>query len=115
MKTINVSWRDLNSETITNYYLYGQATKPDTLVDDKWIRPGDSNDIADATITLRITDLYGFMNDSDAPGRFANGSQIPLIQNFFTSDIPAGTYTRKQGEFTSLANTHCQHSSIQTC
>lgn len=47
-----LSWTQITNEFITNWFLYGQATKPADLVSDQWIRPADNLDIKTDNIHL---------------------------------------------------------------
>jgi hypothetical protein len=72
---------------IMNWFLYGKATQPSNLIDDALIRP------ASATVAIQV-DRSEFMA---GPGRFALGSQFPLVQDFFAdTTLPPGTYTKQQ-------------------
>lgn len=83
--TVSHTWQELinNPSLITNYYLYGQATKPtvDQLVNDKWIRQQGVVDII-----IKISNFDSYMNDG--PGRYANASQIDVVSGFFESSLP---------------------------
>jgi hypothetical protein len=83
--TVSHTWQELinNPSLITNYYLYGQATKPtaDQLVSDKWIR---QQGVVDITIKISNYDSY----ITDGPGRYANASQIGVVSGFFESSLP---------------------------
>jgi len=85
----------LDATDITNWFLYGQATKPANLIDESLIRPLDAT-------SSTTQDVATFM--SDGAGRFAIGSLFNLVQNFFATDpsgaysfnLPPGTYTKAQ-------------------
>jgi hypothetical protein len=78
----------LNSIDITNWYLYGQGTKPQDLVTENLIRPSGENP--------RIyQDVSQYM--SSGAGRFAVGASFSVIEQFFNNaSIPAGTYTKSE-------------------
>ncbi|MDY3205838.1 MAG: calcium-binding protein, partial [Arcobacter sp.] len=73
-----------DAKTITSYYLFGQtiAPKGDELLDDKWV--GRSSPEA---IVFSNSEFNEYM--TSGPGRFANASQISLVDNFFDWTIPA--------------------------
>ena len=83
--TIFHTWQELinNPSLITNYYLYGQATKPtaDQLVSDKWIRQEGVVDIA-----IKISNYDSYI--TEGPGRYANASRIKVVSGFFESSLP---------------------------
>ena len=57
---------------MTNFYLYGIASRPSNLVNDSLIRP----DTAQTTITVSMESVMG-----TGHGRFANGAASMLKQN----------------------------------
>ncbi len=81
-----LSWSQITNELITNWFLYGQATKPADLVSDQWIRPADKPGDGD-NIKL-ILDMASFM--SSGPGRFAFGSNSALVKAFMEGEPIAG-------------------------
>lgn len=69
----------LTVDSITNYFLYDQATAPADLNSDSFIR-----DFSDrGTVTA---DLVEFM--STGAGRFALGAKFEIIQRFFDMSEP---------------------------
>jgi len=77
---------------ITNLFLYGQSSTPTDKVTDNLIRPPLAANQFGETVTL---DRGVFM--ASGPGRFAVGSQVDLVDAFFSaSSIAAGTYTISQ-------------------
>lgn len=72
----SMTWQTLNSVgNITSLYLYGQFGKPD-LLSESIFRAGGS-------IGIEISNFYDFMTSSSSPMRYANLSQVPLVQLFF--------------------------------
>ena len=59
-------------ETVTNIYLYGQATTPQNFVD-------ETLTIATPSVPIQVL-LVDFMN---GPGRFALGSEFEMVERFF--------------------------------
>ena len=72
----------IDAKTITSYYLFGQTTAPSAaeLLDDRWISRGEPEGLI-----FSNSEFHQYM--TTGPGRFANASQISLIENFFTADI----------------------------
>lgn len=73
----------IDAKTITSYYLFGQTTMPqgDALLDDKWIDRSSPEEIV-----FSNSEFHEYM--TTGPGRFANASQISLVDNFFDWTIP---------------------------
>src|SRR5215218_8220480 len=74
MPTYN--YQDLTPEVVMNLFLYGQTTRPASLMDDSLLRPANQDSIV-------FVDAVSFM--TDGPGRFINPSMSTLVQNFFSS------------------------------
>jgi hypothetical protein len=72
---------------VTNQYLYGQTTVPDSII--------GSNRPAGETSTIQL-DASQYM--TTGAGRFAVGAQFSLVQDFFNNGITLspGTYTKSQ-------------------
>ncbi|MDO8262091.1 MAG: hypothetical protein Q7T21_02590, partial [Gallionella sp.] len=66
------TWNQLGINEMTSLYLYGNVIKPTDLRSDAWIRNPNPNPIQ--------MDAVSFM--SSGPGRFANASNIRLVQAF---------------------------------
>jgi len=83
-----------DATTITSLYLFGQEEAPqgDELLDDKWI---DRNEVIEKKWSNAEFNAYM----TTGPGRFANASQISLVQNFFGFNIPADLLGKSK-EFT---------------
>ncbi len=64
--------KNLTANKITNLYLYGQETIPDSLISTGLMRP------AGDVITINV-DIPSLMNPNIGAGRFAVGSQFELI------------------------------------
>ncbi|MDJ0620662.1 MAG: hypothetical protein QNJ63_28670 [Calothrix sp. MO_192.B10] len=64
--------KNLTAHKITNLYLYGQDTIPDSLINDSLIRP------AGDVIRINV-DIPSLINPNTGAGRFAVGSQFELI------------------------------------
>ena len=67
-------WNQLGINEITSLFLYGQTNKPSDLRSEVVIRPSGVN-----PIPVEM-DEVSFM--ATGPGRFANASQITLVQAF---------------------------------
>ena len=83
---------------IISLYLYGQATKPDNLLDDQIIRPGKANSeaIADFGATKSI-DIHEFM--TTGAGRYVDVGNFKAVRKFLAgeySQLTAKTYNTKQ-------------------
>lgn len=69
-------WTQLTEKEITNLYLYGMPDTPTDLTDESLIRTAG----IEATIEINMA---SFM--AAGPGRFALGSESPLVQAFFST------------------------------
>lgn len=67
-------WSQLTENEITNLYLYGSPTTPTDRINDALIRP------ASVETTIQVN-MASYM--ATGPGRFALGSESPLVQAFF--------------------------------
>lgn len=97
-KTISVNWKDIHSnENITKWYLYGDLEDNHNLLSKEIFRTGISNDSDSAQIILEIDDFYDFMTSEDSPMRYANLSQIPVVQEFFNEKTYLDPYPDTSG------------------
>ena len=71
---------------ITNFYLYGAATKPTDLVRDSLIREGTALDNLPHDVEIAL-DAVSFM--LSGPGRYGYGAISPVVSGFMSwTDIP---------------------------
>lgn len=77
----------LTFKDITTWYLYGQESTPENLVDDSLIRP--TNEVSEVSVDVKELMETG-------AGRFAVGSQFELVQKFFEQEVPVGSYTKQE-------------------
>src|SRR5690606_32383421 len=74
------------AEEITNLYLYGTRTKPANLLDPSLFR-----NRPDAAIDVNINEYM-----TQGAGRFIVASDFDWLGDFFSEDLPPGTYTKNQ-------------------
>ena len=86
METINLNWRDLTEEKVTNLYLYGGLNEHD-LTSKNIHREGSSNDASSAQVTIELNNFYDYMTNEESPMRYANLSQIPVVEKFFNEPV----------------------------
>jgi len=84
MKKINLNWQDLTEENITKLYLYGDLNTTHDLTSPEIHREGSSNDAHSAQVTVELNNFYDYMTNPQSPLKYANLSQIPIVDKFFT-------------------------------
>jgi len=72
------TYAELTPEVVTNLYLYGSDTKPTNLLSDSLARKADTSD-GEALVKVNV-DMSTVMGAGH--GRFAYGSNSPLVENF---------------------------------
>ena len=83
MKTIKLNWQDLTEENITKLYLYGDLNDTHDLTSPEIHREGSSNDADSAQVNIELNNFYDYMTNPQSPMRYANLSQIPVVDKFF--------------------------------
>ena len=83
MKTINLNWQDLTEENVTKLYLYGDLNNTHDLTSKDIHREGSANDASSAQVTIELNNFYDYMSNPESPMRYANLSQIPVVDKFF--------------------------------
>ena len=83
MATIKLNWQDLTEENITRLYLYGDLNPLHDLTSQEIHREGSANDAGSAQVTVKLNNFYDYMTNDESPMRYANLSQIPIVQKFF--------------------------------
>jgi Ca2+-binding RTX toxin-like protein len=80
------NWKEAGINEITNLYLYGRMTVPVDKTDASLIRSKAVDEYGKPKHGASITvDMASFM--ATGPGRFALGSESPLVKLFFTADL----------------------------
>jgi len=93
MTTINIgNWTNLDVNTMTNIFLYGQQTTPVHYVERLRTSAQYSTD---TPLTVEL-DAVSYMEIG--PGRYAHASDIGFVQDFYagTISLAAGSYTRDE-------------------
>jgi Ca2+-binding RTX toxin-like protein len=89
------NWTQLTNAVVTNFYLYGQATKPTNLASDSWIRGvGTQNPYPYPALPV-VVDVDAVAYMSSGPGRFANASQVPVVAAFMSGGLVAANGQRQ--------------------
>ena len=83
MKTINLNWQDLTEENMTKLYLYGDLNDTHDLTSKDIHRDGSANDANSVQVSIELNNFYDYMSNSESPMRYANLSQIPVVDKFF--------------------------------
>jgi hypothetical protein len=83
MKKIKLNWQDLTEENVTKLYLYGDLNNTHDLTSKDIHREGSANDASSAQVTIELNNFYDYMSNPESPMRYANLSQIPIVDKFF--------------------------------
>ena len=80
----------ISIDEMLSKYLWNQtkAPTPSDLKDERFIR---ENNVKGTPLNI---DTNTYMQTG--PGRFVSAADVPLFQDFFNSDLPAGTYTHDE-------------------
>jgi hypothetical protein len=76
------------AEQVTNKYLYGTDTVPTDRLDPEILK----HSTASSENSINVSSAE-FMNIG--AGRFVNSANFAIIDAFFTTDLPAGTYSKQ--------------------
>ena len=96
------NWTQLTNEVVTNFYLYGQATKPTDLTSDSLIRGIGSKGYPRPAPPVNVeVDALAYMRSG--PGRFANASEVPLVRAFMNGGLVAENNQRQVFNMSYLA------------
>ncbi|SHG99599.1 Ca2+-binding protein, RTX toxin-related [Chryseolinea serpens] len=91
-------WTNLDPQTMTNLYLYGQVDTPtsfgERLRSNEEIDSYPTNSATVKNLEVKI-DMVSFMDTG--PGRYAFASEASFVQDFFTGGVSLanGTYTKQ--------------------
>ena len=79
-------WTNLTNEIITNWYLYGQDSRPSDLLSDSLIREGTALDNKSHGVVINLNAISFMLS---GPGRYGYGALSPVVSNFMSwTDIP---------------------------
>ena len=100
METRKLNWQDLAEENVTNLYLYGDLNEHD-LTSKEIHREGDANSADSVQVTIKLNNFYDYMTNDESPMRYANLSQIPVVEKFFKEEVD----TFKQSPYPDISAT----------
>ncbi|MDX5630487.1 MULTISPECIES: calcium-binding protein [unclassified Brenneria] len=78
-----------SAEQVTNKYLYGTDGKPEDR-----LNPSILDHRSDTSKNKIEVDITEYM--TDGAGRFVNSANFNIVEKFFNTDIPPGTYTKTE-------------------